>query len=440
MDFTLPIAITPVEGQGPQFFNSQPTSSTGLVKHLLDHFIPHSRNNYHPHIFSHRMTGLLSAFLVALKIFTVAAVAWGPVVPAFSEAITSANIISLTNQSRQAQSLGLLTANTMLAAAAQSKANDMLAKGYFSHTSPDGRSPWDFVSTAGYNYITAGENLAVNFTEAENVEDAWMNSPGHRANILNGGFKEIGIGIAQGSYQGHDAIFVVQMFGTQANQKVVLDEKPTAVAEKTVPAPVVKETLIPKSNNIETKAVVSSVPEPVSADLAPESSLPVNEIVPLSLADAKASLNGNILTVSVVAESAAKVVAVYGSQGLMLSPKENNVWQGELDISDLAKSSASVVVRAYSLSGEVKSVSAGDFSSSLSTNFALHPEVKSARISLGGLTFDPKSLEKNAYLIFIVGMLASLILAIGIKRHIQHLSLVANGSLVILLAVLLWVR
>jgi len=208
-----------------------------LSRHIHDHFIPHARNNYHPHILARRNLGLMSGLLVAVRIFTFALLSFGPVLPAFSSAITEQNIISLTNESRQQFSVAVLTENQILDKAAQAKADDMLAKGYFAHNSPDGRTPWDFITSAGYSYLMAGENLAVNFTEAESVETAWMNSPGHKANILNKNFQDIGIGISQGTYQGHTAIFVVQEFGLPAAQPVALTDTPTKVQTNNVPAP-----------------------------------------------------------------------------------------------------------------------------------------------------------------------------------------------------------
>src|SRR5581483_6176953 len=101
----------------------------GFGHHIQDHFIPHPRNNYHPHILGHRALGLFSALLLTVKIFTIALLAWGPVIPAFSSAITETNIISLTNQSRQEASLPALKENSQLDQAAQAKANDMLARG-----------------------------------------------------------------------------------------------------------------------------------------------------------------------------------------------------------------------------------------------------------------------------------------------------------------------
>jgi len=129
-------------------------------------------------------------------------------------AVISATLVDLTNKDRQAEALSNLTINPELVVAAQAKADDMASKGYFAHVSPDGHEPWFWIKEAGYDYSAAGENLAVNFSDSENVEEAWMNSPGHRANILNAKFSEIGIATARGEYKGRTTTFVVQMFGT----------------------------------------------------------------------------------------------------------------------------------------------------------------------------------------------------------------------------------
>ncbi|MEI6553150.1 MAG: CAP domain-containing protein, partial [bacterium] len=74
--------------------------------------------------------------------------------------------------------------------------------------------PWYWIDQTGYQYSSAGENLAVNFDYSKDVVQAWMNSPTHRANIVKAKYQEIGIGIAEGFYQGRPSVFVVQMFGT----------------------------------------------------------------------------------------------------------------------------------------------------------------------------------------------------------------------------------
>ncbi|MCL6610424.1 MAG: hypothetical protein K6T66_02665 [Peptococcaceae bacterium] len=117
-------------------------------------------------------------------------------------------MLSLINAERSKYGLDSLKANLKLTGVARLKARDMIEKNYFSHTSPTYGSPFDMMRQFGVTYRTAGENLA----GAPSVDIAHtnlMNSPGHRANILNGSFKEVGIGILSGSQYGK--IFV-QMF------------------------------------------------------------------------------------------------------------------------------------------------------------------------------------------------------------------------------------
>ncbi len=128
-------------------------------------------------------------------------------------AVISSSLVELVNFDRTSASVGRLKVNPLLEQAAQAKANDMATKGYFAHNSPDGTTPWHWFAQVGYDYVYAGENLAIDFFESADVEKAWMNSPLHRANIINADFTEIGIATAKGIYNGHETTFVVQMFG-----------------------------------------------------------------------------------------------------------------------------------------------------------------------------------------------------------------------------------
>ncbi|MEX0931059.1 MAG: CAP domain-containing protein, partial [Candidatus Paceibacterota bacterium] len=125
-------------------------------------------------------------------------------------------IVTDTNKEREADNLVPLQRNTLLDVAATLKAQDMAEGQYFDHYSPDGVSPWHWFDTAGYDFVHAGENLAIYFTDSSEIVDAWMNSPAHRDNILNNNYREIGIGVARGEYDGHETVFVVQLFGTPA--------------------------------------------------------------------------------------------------------------------------------------------------------------------------------------------------------------------------------
>jgi uncharacterized protein YkwD len=88
----------------------------------------------------------------------------------------------------------------------------MAAKSYFAHVSPEGVKPWHWLDVAGYRYDYAGENLALNFTDSQDVADAWMRSPTHRSNLLKSAYTEIGTGVATGTYQGSEAVFIVQLY------------------------------------------------------------------------------------------------------------------------------------------------------------------------------------------------------------------------------------
>lgn len=165
--------------------------------------------------------------------------------------VLPAVVISLTNEERSEISKPPLVRNASLDKAAQLKAEHMAKNQYFSHHSPDGISPWHWFDEAGYVYAHAGENLAIHFTDSSEVVDAWMKSPTHRENIVNGLYQEIGVGTAKGEYEGYDTVYVVQLFGTPAvPPEPKPDPAPIAIAE---PEPVVPETIFATEVEIETE-------------------------------------------------------------------------------------------------------------------------------------------------------------------------------------------
>lgn len=112
-------------------------------------------------------------------------------------------LLNDTNQQRLSDKKTPLTLDPLLAEAAQAKAQDMAKRNYWSHNTPDGKSPWTFIAASGYNYQLAGENLAYGFNNADDTIAGWMNSPTHRANILNSDYQNVGFGIASAAnYQG----------------------------------------------------------------------------------------------------------------------------------------------------------------------------------------------------------------------------------------------
>lgn len=115
---------------------------------------------------------------------------------------------SLLNADRAKNGLAPLKFNSQLTSLAESYAKDMINRNYFSHTNPEGQSPFDRMKNAGISYGYAGENIAIN-TSVAGAETAFMNSSGHRANILSSNYTDVGIGVG---YSANGSLYVVQEF------------------------------------------------------------------------------------------------------------------------------------------------------------------------------------------------------------------------------------
>lgn len=182
----------------------------------VQHFLfAHKGNRYEPGLFARQTVSVVALLLLLIEGVYLVQVHIVLRNGGFLATVLPAALTTLTNADRAAQGEPALLEDPELDKIAQAKADDMAAKGYFAHVSPDGKTPWDFLGDAGYPYTYAGENLAVDFTESSDVETAWMNSPMHRANILKQEYTRVGIGVAQGMYEGHETTFVAQYFAAR---------------------------------------------------------------------------------------------------------------------------------------------------------------------------------------------------------------------------------
>lgn len=114
---------------------------------------------------------------------------------AYATNTTDSGLLDSTNKERIKNGLEPLKYNVTLDSAAQSKADDMKARNYWSHNTPEGKEPWVFFDQAGYKYYKAAENLAYGFDSSDATVVGWMNSPSHRANLLDPDLREVGFGI-----------------------------------------------------------------------------------------------------------------------------------------------------------------------------------------------------------------------------------------------------
>lgn len=150
-------------------------------------------------------------------------------VEGYATNISPSALLADTNSERAKFGENNLTINSELTAAAQAKANNMVQLNYWSHVTPSGEQPWQFDTDAGYQYQSAGENLAYGFGSSAEVMSAWMASTEHRDNILDGNYQNVGFGIANSpNYQGHGpATLIVAEYG-----------QPLAPIAKTASAPI----------------------------------------------------------------------------------------------------------------------------------------------------------------------------------------------------------
>lgn len=174
-------------------------------------FVPHEENNFRAKSLH---TDFLTVYLVIAFLMMIA-FKQGNIhnVLGFATDITIEKLAQLTNEQRQKNNLPPLSINPTLSLAAQKKAENMFQENYWSHYSPDGKTPWDFILGAGYKYEYAGENLAKNFLFSNGVVDAWMNSTTHRDNLLKKEYTEVGYAIMNGILNGEQTTLVVQEFG-----------------------------------------------------------------------------------------------------------------------------------------------------------------------------------------------------------------------------------
>ena len=168
--------------------------------------------------------------------------------------VSTTQLLDDTNAQRQADHERSLQLNNDLTEAAQTKANDMAKRNYWSHDTPDGRTPWTFISNAGYQFQAAGENLAYGFNSSNAITNGWMNSAEHRANILNKVFTDVGFGIANApDYQGSGPeTIVVAMYGQPENIATHAVAYSSTLEATTRPAAVVSEPQATKTSRIQT--------------------------------------------------------------------------------------------------------------------------------------------------------------------------------------------
>jgi len=342
-------------------------------------FVPDKNNKYLPGALRPRLLFCYSLILLLIKIAAISFVLLLPYSTFFS-AITQDRLVILINQARQNNNLPAVLLSKTLNETADFKINDMLANDYFEHTSPTGITPWSWFKKTGYNYAYAGENLAINFTQTDDVFSAWMASPAHRDNILNPNFNEIGLAVKNGPIQNHDATLAVLVFG---KQQITRASQPSTV-KKQLEAPGVQISIKP--------SVVPAVPK---------TSAPTIKPTPASSQLSSASPSINILPSA--------------SPNQIFAEKEN------IELKSIAGETA----ENQKINNAEQVKIAGNLS--VATN-KWTPKV------LGAFASKADEMTKSLYLYFALFLTLALIVNIFVKIEIQYWQTIFSTTLVILLS------
>lgn len=173
---------------------------------------------------------------------------------AYASNIAVGDLNSLSNQERTNAGLAPLNLNSQLSAAAYAKANHMIANNYWAHIAPDGTAAWSFITAAGYQYTSAGENLAKDFSTSSGVVSGWMASPTHRANLLSSTYNDVGYAVVNGVLLGTQTTLVVAIYGaTNSSAPITSSAAPTSNTPKTTTttdsSPIVTTTQVARSTD-----------------------------------------------------------------------------------------------------------------------------------------------------------------------------------------------
>ncbi|HYC79477.1 MAG TPA: CAP domain-containing protein [Candidatus Binatia bacterium] len=230
------------------------------LKHYL---IASPENGYRPWILTKTAMACFVLSIWALRAFLPSYMATS------ASGIDNQLLMNLVNEERTNRLLPALIINSKLNTAANIKSQDMIERSYFAHVNPDGDYVWPVIEAQGYKpYQSLGENLAMDFSTSEAVVNAWMNSPGHRANILNEKFEDQGMSAVFGEFEaGHSTYLITNLFGSlfKAQQSPSPTPSPTPAqtpSQSPAPTPTPQPSPAPSTRPNPTPTPSQTTPQP----------------------------------------------------------------------------------------------------------------------------------------------------------------------------------
>ncbi len=401
---------------------------------LKKYFIPHKENNYHPHILHTKRVAFYGGLFVAMKIIVVAFVLFLPLEVFVMPDVLAGEqkkIITLINSERVAKGLSPLAEINPLDRSAELKASDMAANEYFSHVGSNNRRLGSLLDMVGYQYRSAGENLAMGFSSAKDVVEAWIKSPTHYANLLDAEYQETGVGLESGYFNGVPTVYVAQHFGWPNTKTTVVK-----TADAPAPPPKTVAATLPKKNVKKEVAAVIIQNQPIA---------PVSAAVTFDKTNSKVyweEKNGHIsVNVKAAITGAVESATVSIGEVTIMLEKEGDAYVGGATINQTVNEFFKVIISPVI---GIKSIEGKMLTDTIDWNsikiVSPTPTAKyiNARQSLGFLT-NIFAVSKDIYLSFIILFSIALLLGILIEIKIQHPRMIMQTAGLISLLLCLYI-
>ena len=423
-----------------------------------DFFIPHKGNNHHPHslhpkrVLFHIGTAALIKLVVVLFVVSYPLTAW--MTPDLI-AEQGRKIIALTNELRENLSLPVLKENAKLDQAAYAKVQDMFLGQYFAHTSPDNKNLGTFLKQVGYNFSTAGENLAMGFDNPEDVVEAWKKSPTHYANLSDEDFQEIGVGLAENIFKDENTVFTAQYFGRSQNIAVNIAPK-VEIAEVIKPSVKVNSTSnivlsvhedsdLATSTEVVKIATSSLATSSVDTNPKPTSAVATNTLVVVATTSASVIIDqpvgkpeSLVKIKAILPLNIKKAIAMVLNSNISLAQTDDGDWQGQQIVYD--KNVGPVVPASITTIDDSGNKNVSDLATenikpketSLAKQYAL---LRSNPNNAMQKIFDVSSIYFKIILFLAI---ISLLLSVFVKIEKQHPKLIVSGlGLIVFLVILI---
>jgi len=409
---------------GEQSFKKYCQDASGLFK---DYFIPSDTNDNRPKILRPKQLTIIAILLIILKVSLIGYLFSVYQGTAEMSETTISQLLILTNESRVASGALPVELNPILNQAAQSKAEDMLINNYFSHTSPDGRKPWNFVNRSAYPYLLVGENLGMNFIAASDVHAALMASPSHQKNLLNPKYTDVGLAVVNGELNGENTNILVEIFAYKKEATETIAITPTAPGADTFTAVVVDSEVLTVEDKPEVIAEI--IPLLTAGTETPNSepvSSPTTEIIVASETETK---------VDVLAQVQGVMMPVLSTMQLPVE-EPNNTLQTINNVNENGVGLVPIPVSTTEIRPELIETPVEDLLSveELPAEPIIIDTNSSPEISRAGMILK---VSKLLYVFFLVFLIISLLINIFVRITVQHKSVIMQTVLLIILLVAL---